>query len=167
MPNLYLTIGLIGSGKSTWAKKMAQENSNVKIICPDKIREMLNGEYKYEKNLDNIIDLICKESVLHCIGGNYDVIVDCCNLTDKRRNVWLCLYPRYFSDRNISNPITQNVKKIAVIFPNKDRQWHVDNVVKTEKGKLFDRKYWEDVYDLHKSQYEPVNKDDFEEVIYE
>ena len=154
MLKLYIPIGILGSGKSTWAKKMAIENPNVKIVCPDAIRTMLNGGYKYIRELDEVIDVICYNILFDLLLRKFDVIVDCCNLTQGRRKYWLQIVTKY-----------ANVEKIAVIFPNKDENWHVDNSMKSSKN-IESKEYWESIYDLHIGQFKPIDEKDFGEIIY-
>jgi len=148
MQKLYLTIGILGSGKTTWAKKMAKEDSNVKIISPDVIRQMLHGRYLYDNDLDSLVTNICQELIKILSYNYYDVIIDCCNLTKSRRESW----PWW------------RAEKIAVVFPRKTKVWHVNNKMKDSKGKS--RSYWNGVYDSHVEQVEPIDKESFNEVIY-
>ena len=43
-PKLMLLVGLRGSGKSTIAQKLAEENPNTVIVSSDAIREELTGK---------------------------------------------------------------------------------------------------------------------------
>lgn len=57
MKKIIITIGISGSGKSTYAKKLAFENPNYRIVNRDKIRELLFGYteadiHYYYKRLD-------------------------------------------------------------------------------------------------------------------
>ena len=50
-PKLYIMTGLSGSGKSTIAQKLAEENPNTVIVSSDAIREELTG--KVEDQTEN------------------------------------------------------------------------------------------------------------------
>lgn len=50
-PKLMLLVGLSGSGKSTIAQKLAEENPNTVIVSSDAIREELTG--KVEDQTEN------------------------------------------------------------------------------------------------------------------
>lgn len=156
MFSLYIPIGIMGSGKSTWARKMAAENPKVKIVSPDVIREMLNGGYKYHAELDSMIDCTVIYTTHNLLAMKYDVIIDCCNLMNERRRKWIKGVTTYVAG--------MKVRFVAVIFPNKDKQWHVDNRMKEPHGS-YTRKEWENVYDLHQKQFEPI-EEDYDEVIY-
>ncbi len=139
MQRLYILIGNIGSGKSTWAKIFAHNNKNVKIVSGDGFRQMLNGTYEYIVGLDDIITNSMVFTIKELLTNGYDTIVDVCNITEERRKSWMDI---------------PNCKKIAVIFPTKDKQWHLDNRAKeshwdVDSGKVFDGnvKVWQPVID--------------------
>jgi predicted kinase len=109
---VYQTIGFMGSGKSTWARRFALDNPNTKIISTDSLRTMLNGTYKYIEGLDDAIDQIVRETLIILLANGYDVIIDCCHLTHERRDSW---------------DIPEDVDRVAVVFPRKCPTWHVKN----------------------------------------
>jgi predicted kinase len=115
--NVYYLIGCIGSGKSTWAKKHA--DSKTKIVSADGFREMINGQYKYEPEADRVIDGMMNDCIARLLSCGYDVIIDVCHLTNDRRATW---------------KIPRCHKKIAVVFPIKENEWHVGNRQKLLHG---------------------------------
>jgi len=143
---VYITIGLLGSGKSTWAKRFAKNRPNVKIVCPDSFRTMLNGEYKYLAELDDVITQSTYDTAFNLLWAGYDVIVDCGNLTNApdRRKKWLELPARH----------------IAVVFPVRDRDWHIGNRGKDPHCEAD----WGAIWDRERAAYEPVNNADYDEV---
>lgn len=48
-PKLYMMCGISGSGKTTFAKKFAEEN-DLYYICPDDFYKMLNGDDRIHTN---------------------------------------------------------------------------------------------------------------------
>ncbi len=90
MPKIIVTVGISGSGKTTWAKDYMVVNTHVIRVCRDNLREMLFGyEPKYiveyynspnlqqkEKEITNFEDNIIKNAL---IKGK-DVIVDATHL---------------------------------------------------------------------------------------
>lgn len=91
---IYITIGLPGSGKSTWAQYMTCDDSNNKIVSGDAIREMLAGRYHYDRNLEYLIDQIkrsCIESILGFSSSN--IIIDDVHGEPKYRK-YLCDFIR-------------------------------------------------------------------------
>lgn len=90
MKTVYLTIGVIGSGKSTWALQKVQEtDQKICIINKDLIREMIFGEYKYDPDKEDLVRKIAWASVQQAIEHGYDVIIDETNITRKKRHQWI------------------------------------------------------------------------------
>jgi predicted kinase len=83
------TVGLPGSGKSTWAKNNAKD-LNALIINRDSIRTMIAGSYsKYDfKDEDLVID-ITKAILASIISNNRNIILDETNLTRYGRKRWV------------------------------------------------------------------------------
>jgi len=149
MTTVYMTIGFLGSGKSTWAREFAKEHLKTKIVCPDAFREMLNGEYKYLVELDDIITESVFETAKNLLQGGYDVIVDCGNLTNApdRRGKWRRLKADKF---------------VAVIFPQEDIEWHVQNRRNKPHWKDVD---WLKIAQGERNAFEPINENDYDEII--
>jgi predicted kinase len=147
---IYLTIGFLGSGKSTWAKKFAAEHPDTKIVSGDGFRTMLNGEYKYLVELDDIITSCMLVAGQELLWGGYDVIIDCGNLTRERRNPWLGL-------------VWDNVKVVAVVFPSLSKEWHIANRLKNPHG---EGKDWDGIAQGERDAFEPIDEKDFDKVIY-
>ena len=86
MSILYMLIGVPGSGKSTWAKKMA-ENSSACWISRDAIRFSMLQEgddyFAYEdKVMDNFIT-----NIQNAINNNSAIVIaDATHLTERSRN---------------------------------------------------------------------------------
>ena len=154
MTTLYLTQGIVGAGKSTWTREQCCRNPKVKMVSTDSLRWMLNGKYEYVEGLDDTINWGAVALANGLIAAGFDCIIDCCNLSVDRRTFW-------------RTNIADADKYVAVVFPEKDKQWHIDRVMQSKKALGFDRKYWEDVYDLHVKQIETIKGDEFEVVKYE
>ena len=56
-PKLYVMCGLSGSGKSTIAKQIANDNPDTVIISTDIIREQLTGEIGDQSQNDEVFEL--------------------------------------------------------------------------------------------------------------
>ncbi len=135
MATIYILHGFFGSGKSTWAKNFVKEHSGTKIVSGDGFRLMFNGEYKYVPELDNAITQSMADTIFNLLTDGYDVIVDCGNLTESRRLPWLRI----------------PAKHIAVIFPSKDKEWHIkNNVAKIHSDS------WDEVWESEHKSYEPI-----------
>ena len=82
MPKIILTIGIQGSGKSTWAKKWAEEDPEHRVRWNnDDFRRML-GKYCVPKR-----EIIVSSTELHFINyamcHGYDIVIDNMNLNPK------------------------------------------------------------------------------------
>ena len=56
MKKIYLTIGLPGSGKSTWTINKAQNEENTIIVNKDCFRYMFKGKYVYDKKYEKLLE---------------------------------------------------------------------------------------------------------------
>ena len=75
---LILTIGIPGSGKSTWAAGYAKENPNTIIVSSDGIRKELTGTEECDPSMNGKIFAVVRERVAKGIL-EHDVIVDATN----------------------------------------------------------------------------------------
>jgi len=89
MQKVYILTGLIGSGKSTWAKRKVQEDDNAIIINRDSIRTMIKDKYIYHKKYEEFIKEIAREILFTAIGYGFNVIIDETNLTKEKRAFWI------------------------------------------------------------------------------
>jgi predicted kinase len=156
---VYLPIGLIGSGKSTWAKAFIKDDDeqNTKIVGGDEIRYMLHGgEYTHEATMENVVRDILISSTRELLSWDYDVILDECytSLNKKLRAFTAASLP-------------DDVKLIAVVFPTRDMQDHIDDkIMKGLRGKSVN--YWKRVFREMLTEFEPFEEDEpyFSDVIY-
>jgi predicted kinase len=151
MRTIYLTVGLLGSGKSSWAREYVKTHPKVKIVSSDAIRQMLNGGYKYIPEMDVLISNMMVAMTSRLLNEGYEVIIDACNLTDTRRNKWLTGIGA--------------TKKVAVVFPLKGKKWHIDNRMKSPHCEGENEEYWFNVYESQRKQYQQVKREQFSEVI--
>lgn len=94
MAILYLMVGIQGSGKSTFSKRLSKEK-NCKIISSDEVRKMYpNLE---EKNVFPEVYRLCAEE----LKNNRDVIFDATNITPNVRNRNITNIKSIFSDFKI------------------------------------------------------------------
>lgn len=145
MSTIYILHGFFGSGKSTWARNFAQEHPNTKLVIADVFRVMLHGEYKYDPKIDNVITQSMADTIFNLLTDGYDVIVDCGNLSQSRRIPWLRI----------------PAKHVAVIFPQRDKEWHINNNVAKLHGDS-----WDDIWESEQASYEPIIENNYNDVIY-
>jgi predicted kinase len=77
---LIITVGLPGSGKSTWAKEQCKNDNTIVRICRDDIRNML-GEYWVPKR-ESLVTIIETDCIIAALRSKFTtaVIVDATNL---------------------------------------------------------------------------------------
>ena len=81
MPVLFMTKGLPGSGKSTWAKQMV-EDCAFKRVNKDDLRDMLDCGKWSKKNEKFVLEL--RDAIVYeCLENGISVIVDDTNLHEK------------------------------------------------------------------------------------
>lgn len=146
MSKLLLPIGMIGSGKSTWARKYIKEHPNTKIVGGDEIRYMLNGgEYVHNEAELPVVQKILFSAASRLLLNGYDVILDEC----------YCSLSRDMR-RQVSNVLCMT-EFIAVVFPERDMQDHIDDkILKGLRGKTVN--YWKRVFCEMKEIYEPFSR---------
>jgi predicted kinase len=83
MKKVILTRGLPASGKSTWAKKLIDDNPGMyKRISKDDLRSMLDNS-KWSKGNEKFVLKVRDTLILESLEAGYHVIVDDTNLSDK------------------------------------------------------------------------------------
>ena len=84
MPNVYMLIGLPGSGKSTCANEIIKYNDNIKIFSSDEYREKLTGDVNNQTSNNKIFNILYSDLIEHVkLGG--DAIYDATNISRKSR----------------------------------------------------------------------------------
>lgn len=88
MPNFVMTIGLPGSGKSTWAQEYIKNCPNSVIVSSDAIREELWGDANDQQNPSIVFETMFQRTVAALKEGK-DVVYDATNLVAKTRKATL------------------------------------------------------------------------------
>jgi predicted kinase len=82
-----ILVGMIGSGKSTYARRRAAQGAIV--ICHDDLTEAFHREYTYKPELRDFYRS-CEELIaVEALEEGLDVIIDRTHLTRESRNRWL------------------------------------------------------------------------------
>lgn len=84
LPNFIMTIGIPGSGKSSWIKSL---NKYI-IVSPDSIRKELSGDVS-NQDVNNQAWLLAKERVVTALTARQDVILDATNVSTKHRRIFI------------------------------------------------------------------------------
>ncbi|NER90320.1 AAA family ATPase [Moorena sp. SIO3A2] len=79
----YMLVGIPASGKSTYAKKLAEETGGV-IVCPDDIRKELWGDSAVQGPWKNI-KMKCLTRMFFAISQNKTIIYDATNILIEHR----------------------------------------------------------------------------------
>lgn len=112
---IFLLVGLLGSGKSTWARKKVQEEPNTIIINRDSLRTMFFGRYGYTPEVEGLV----RTSAVAIMGAafrfGFDVVIDETNLTRGKRAEWFRkIFETYHSEYGTG--IEENVDFEVVHF---------------------------------------------------
>jgi len=98
MKVFYMTIGISGSGKSTYLKKYNEKL----IVSPDEIRKELTGDVSCQSKNQKVWE-ITKERVIEMIDKYDYCVLDATNTTSKGRK-------RFMKDLKVD-------QKISIVFP--------------------------------------------------
>jgi predicted kinase len=83
---IILTVGNVASGKSTWAKKMIDDNPGMyKRTNKDLIRDLLDNG-KWSKSNEKFVLKIRDDIIIKALEDGYSVIIDDTNLEDSHLN---------------------------------------------------------------------------------
>jgi|WetSurMetagenome_2_1015567.scaffolds.fasta_scaffold297438_3 predicted kinase len=85
---IYLLIGLPGSGKSTWAKKKAEDTRTV-IVSRDAIRQMIKAKYVFSADTEPLVKEMAKGCVVSALAAGFDVVIDETNISRSKRKEWM------------------------------------------------------------------------------
>lgn len=114
-PTLWVMVGLSGSGKSSVAKEIAENNSNTIIVSLDNICEELTGKVEDQSKNEEVSKVFHKR-IRETLENNTNVVADATNITMRSRRA-----------------IIENVKsiechKIVYLIPKPFRQCKIDNL---------------------------------------
>lgn len=143
MVNVYITVGLVGSGKSTYCTNKIKHDSNIRIVNKDSIREMIYGKYDFNINDEPMIHSISVDMVNKLIENNYDVIIDETNITKKHRKEWIT---------NIKYKV--NIVFVYFLEHENNLNWRMTN----PRG--FSRELWESVLNNMRSKFELIDEEE-------
>lgn len=82
MPKIILTRGIQGSGKSTWAKKWAEEDPTHRVRWNnDDYRRMLGSYWVPEREC--VVNAAMTDLIYYVMMLGYDIVIDNMNLNEK------------------------------------------------------------------------------------
>lgn len=108
-PKIEVLVGMIAAGKSTYARKRADEGALV--VSHDDLTEMLHARYRYEQEKKAVYRKMEEELVRIAINDGFDVVIDRTHLTRESRRRWI-EFGRWPHFAEWAEP-----KVVAVVFP--------------------------------------------------
>lgn len=153
-PTVFILCGLIGSGKSTHAKRILSEHPDTLIVNRDALREMAYGGYSFIPHFEPLIKRFAFSMVSSCISRGISVVVDETNLTVKKRQEII--------DECTSTPFYGPLRIVCV--------WCREGVRNLEfrmrEPRGCTREKWEEVLDSMRKSFEPPTMEEgFDEII--
>jgi predicted kinase len=111
MPTIELLIGMIGSGKSTYARSRAKEGALV--VSHDDLTAMLHAEYRYEQGLREVYRRMEEAIVAEAIVAGRDAVIDRTHLTRESRARWVA----FKNNATLPADSWRTLRVVAVTFP--------------------------------------------------
>jgi predicted kinase len=88
MTTLYITIGVPGSGKTSWANKFAQDIPGIQVLSRDDLRVNKTGKYQYDPEHDVILKDKLRKTAIAYMKDKLDVVITDTNLRAINRGFW-------------------------------------------------------------------------------
>ncbi len=152
---VYVTIGLPGSGKSTWAKNIAKSDDNIVIINRDGLRSMIRGEYVFDVRYERLIKEATDDMIMRSLESGFDVIIDETHIRKDRRQEIIDIV------RDFDEYSSCKTEVVYVWFTENEK--NVENRMKEPRG--YDREKWTEVIAGMKKSFEyPEENEDYDAI---
>ena len=87
MREVIITIGVPGSGKSTWAKELIAKDTSYARVNRDSIREMMGDKSQWQtESFEALVSKIQKRILFGYLANKRNVVIDDCNVSKKTYN---------------------------------------------------------------------------------
>ena len=73
---VFILIGLPGSGKSTWSRNVLEQSEDTVIVSSDCFREMLHGKYRYSPQYEPLVMQLTFDAIKLALASKNNIIVD-------------------------------------------------------------------------------------------
>jgi|SRR5690606_32096562 len=122
MTQLILTVGLPGSGKSTWAREwVAEDPAHRARVNRDDLRTMLRGELVWgDRDLEAQVTAAQRAAVAALLEAGVSVVVDDTNLNPARRGALISIGQAAGADvviHRMDTPIEECIRRDALRPP--------------------------------------------------
>lgn len=147
MSKIELLVGMIASGKSTYAAERASDEALV--VSHDALTAMLHSEYRYEQTLRETYLRMQEAIVKAAIDAGRDVVIDRTHLTKLSRQHWISIAANW------------GVPIVAVVFPRETPETHaLRRYMCDHRGRSYED--WLQVARIHEAQAiaEPYKQDE-------
>jgi predicted kinase len=136
-PGLEVLVGMVGSGKSTYARRRAARGAAV--VCHDDLMRVVKPGVEYDSSLKDTFHLMEEYVIRAALSGGCRVVIDRTNLTWASRSRWTDLAD------------TLSVPCVAIRFPAVDADEHARRRFEDDpQGR--DLAYWVNVAENHERQ---------------
>jgi predicted kinase len=126
-PTLYLTIGIPGSGKSTWIDRHLP---NVKRISMDRTRRELLGDEKDQSQNQHVFE-VCQKELRDTLRSGESIVFDATSHTQKSRRMPLSAARDFFAwikiiyfDVPLETALTRNASRVRKVPEEVIRQFY-------------------------------------------
>lgn len=96
-----ILVGILGAGKSTYARGQAKQHPSSVVISGDSFREMLKPQYIFRKDIEQVVTNLTETALLSAIQCGLDPIIDEANgyIQKSGRAKLIELIRRFFPDK--------------------------------------------------------------------
>jgi predicted kinase len=148
----YITVGLIGAGKSFWAReKVLQDQKNgikTLIVNGDAVREMIYGKYEFKEEMEPIVNSLLMRDIETITTAGCNIIIDemLMTLTASKRKSLIRLLKYHGVNKIVTVTFDSSIEKLQRRITNDNRG--------------YDAARWQRVYDECIAFYDPFIADD-------
>ena len=153
MSKLILLVGNIGSGKSTYAKRLVKEK-NCFSVSRDAIRYMLNaGDYIFDREKESIVHNLTVRCLASLLAEGVDIVLDETNMNRKIRKHYIEFASEY------------DYECEAHVMPIISKEESVRRRMGDNHG-TYSKEKWEEIWEMFDSRYvEPTEDEGLERII--
>lgn len=158
-------VGMIASGKSTYARRRADEGAI--IISHDDLTEMLHARYRYESRLREMYRRMEESLAWLALDNGRDVIIDRTHLTSESRDRWV-KWAKVYNSLSTYGYRKPPIIVIAVAFPIEAPEVHARRRMNDHRARPYEEWLLIARHHVEQARLEPLSDDEgFSEVRHE